>query len=197
MLSEQNIALKEWAIVCQALATGSQSIVVRKGGIDEGPAGFAPTHKEFWLLPTNFHQSSDALNDRGKQLLDNPNVLEAFSGSTEEIYSVRRYVEVDSFYRVQNEDQLEQLQSMQVLSPDTVHMRFHYRDPGLWIMLLRVYENEQVYQISNSEHIAGCRSWVDLPQPLPVSSPAPVLDESRFQSEKERLQLAFPKPETL
>ena len=86
---------------------------------------------------------------------------------------------------------------MQILSPDTVHMRFHYRSPGLWIMLLRVYENEQVYQISNSEHIAGCRSWVDLPQALPLSAPTPVLDESRFQSEKERLQSAFPKPETL
>lgn len=195
MLSEQNISLKEWAIVCQALATGTQTILVRKGGIDEGPAGFAPTYPEFWLLPTNFHQSSDALNETGKKLFEHPEVLEAFSGSTEEVFPVRRYAVVDSFYRIHKEEQLDKLQELQILSPDTIHMRFHYREPGLWVMLLKVYENEQVYPVPNSEHIAGCHSWVELPQQLPVAVSEPILDAETFQQQKEILLSSFPAPE--
>ena len=33
-----SIAFKEWAGVCAALAEGRQSLIVRKGGIAEGPA---------------------------------------------------------------------------------------------------------------------------------------------------------------
>ena len=44
------IAFKEWAGVCQALGDGRQTIIVRKGGIDEGPAGFRPEHRGFLAL---------------------------------------------------------------------------------------------------------------------------------------------------
>ena len=52
------IALKEWAAVCEALAAGRQTILLRKGGIAEGPGGFRPEHSEFWLLPTWFHAAA-------------------------------------------------------------------------------------------------------------------------------------------
>ena len=55
------IAFKEWAAVCAALAAGRQTIILRKGGIAEGPAGFVPQHGQFWLLPTRFHQRPEKL----------------------------------------------------------------------------------------------------------------------------------------
>ncbi len=51
------MALKEWAAVCQALAVGRQTILLRKGGIAEGPGGFRAEHDAFWLLPTYFHEA--------------------------------------------------------------------------------------------------------------------------------------------
>src|SRR5690242_14612220 len=55
------VAFKEWAGVCAALATGRQSLILRKGGIAEGPEGFAPEHTSFWLYPTHVHEAEQGL----------------------------------------------------------------------------------------------------------------------------------------
>ncbi len=52
-------AFKEWAIVCEALGGGRQSLILRKGGIAEGRDGFAFLHREFFLFPTRFHETLD------------------------------------------------------------------------------------------------------------------------------------------
>ncbi len=53
-------AFKEWAAVCAALSAGRQTVILRKGGIAEGPGGFQPEHGEFWLLPTRFTSGQSA-----------------------------------------------------------------------------------------------------------------------------------------
>ena len=67
--SVQSDALKEWAVVCRALETGRQSILLRKGGIDEGPHGFRMRYREFWLLPTRFHEGAESLGPGHASLL--------------------------------------------------------------------------------------------------------------------------------
>ena len=52
----ESVGFKEWAIVCEALGRGEQSIIVRKGGIAEGRDGFTFRHAEFFLCPTYFHE---------------------------------------------------------------------------------------------------------------------------------------------
>ncbi len=46
-----NVAFKEWAVVCDAILAGRQSVLIRKGGIAEGRAGFEFRHTEFELFP--------------------------------------------------------------------------------------------------------------------------------------------------
>src|SRR5438552_8799199 len=52
----ESIGFKEWSLVCDALGHGTQLVVLRKGGIAEGRAGFAFRHPEFFLFPTFFHE---------------------------------------------------------------------------------------------------------------------------------------------
>ena len=70
MRTENSIALKEWAAVCLALSDGRQSLLLRKGGIAEGRGGFRMEHDEFWLFPTQFHQSPEQLTPGTSDLLD-------------------------------------------------------------------------------------------------------------------------------
>ena len=56
-----SIGFKEWALICDALGRGEQSIILRKGGIAEGRAGFRFQHEEFLLLPTLFHEQVNKL----------------------------------------------------------------------------------------------------------------------------------------
>ena len=64
------IALKEWGVVCRALATGVQAVLLRKGGISEPGGVFRCEHDEFWLYPTRFHQGAESLTPAGAALLD-------------------------------------------------------------------------------------------------------------------------------
>lgn len=52
----ESTGFKEWALVCEALGRGRQSIILRKGGIAEGRDGFSFRHNEFFLFPTWFHE---------------------------------------------------------------------------------------------------------------------------------------------
>src|ERR1044071_2127888 len=54
-------ALKEWAVVCKALETGRQVVILRKGGILEYKQGFEVKHEKFLMFPTFEHQSKDSL----------------------------------------------------------------------------------------------------------------------------------------
>src|SRR5271168_3292250 len=58
-----NVALKEWASVVTALASGRQILLLRKGGILEQSTRnrFSITHNEFVFFPTYLHQSRGEL----------------------------------------------------------------------------------------------------------------------------------------
>src|SRR4026207_2423284 len=49
-----SVAFKEWAVICETLAAGRQTVILRKGGIAEEGGLFRPEHSEFLLYPTYF-----------------------------------------------------------------------------------------------------------------------------------------------
>ncbi len=57
------IAFKEWQVVCDALASGRQTILLRKGGIHEGREGFSFAHESFFVFPTRFHAQGDQVRE--------------------------------------------------------------------------------------------------------------------------------------
>src|SRR5690606_6397811 len=58
-----DIALKEWAVICELLLTGELAILLRKGGIHErgGPGVFELEHPRFVLYPSWAHQKPGML----------------------------------------------------------------------------------------------------------------------------------------
>ena len=53
------VALKEWAALVAALGEGKQTVLLRKGGIREGP--FKAPASSFYLFPTSFHSEGRLL----------------------------------------------------------------------------------------------------------------------------------------
>ncbi len=174
-----DIAFKEWAAICEALAIGQQTIILRKGGIHEGHAGFRVAHRHFWLFPTYLHQEAD----REKLV---PEAWPVLKSTAEERLADDRIplnllAVVTDVIELQDEQQLPQLAGWHWWSARTVLERFHYRQPGLFLLLVRTYKTPAVMEIPNSPHFAGCRSWVELPQPISTASLTPVIPESEFQ----------------
>lgn len=168
-LAANRIALKEWAIVTEALRRGTQRILLRKGGISEGPGGFRIEHNEFWLYPTQFHQTSDQIRVEIADQL--PSIPVPPMGQVPlDVYAVVTGVD---FCR----DEAEVLRRVpeQILSAETVRERFHYRNPGLYVVTLDVFVCDSVHWIEERSEYAGCRSWVPLAEEISTEGLHPVV----------------------
>src|SRR4029078_10883002 len=60
-----SVALKEWASVCDALESGRQIVLLRKGGIYEAAGEFELENPQFLLFPTYLHQNLNMLKPEG------------------------------------------------------------------------------------------------------------------------------------
>ena len=178
MLTENRWALKEWAVVCAALAQGRQTLMLRKGGIAEGPGGFRVEHPEFWLVPTRFHQSAAELQADAASLV----AAAAALMPPPDRLRLPLYAQVVDVRRIDVEAELDELIPQQVLSAPTIRDRFHYRQPGLWALLLRVYRVTPPPEIPDRAEYAGCHSWVELESPLAVPPLTPVLGDDEFRA---------------
>ena len=169
-------AFKEWAVICAALEQGRQTLILRKGGIDEGREGFRVEHGEFWLFPTSFHQQPDELIPEAWPLLE-----QARTDADPRCVRLSLYAVVQEVYHVQDLATLSRLSGRHIWSDKTVEQRFYYRSPGLFALVVRVYRRESPIEIENSPHMAGCKSWVDLPSPLPSDKLRPVLVDATWE----------------
>jgi hypothetical protein len=178
-----SIAFKEWAGVCDALAEGRQTIILRKGGISErpGPGAFVPEHDEFWLYPTAVHEAQQGLRLPGEDAAR----AHAGAGSTIPIGVLAR---VQWIGRVRDEALLPSLEPFHVLAAETVRGRFHYRTPGLWVLGTRIWRRQPPLEITATPAYAGCKTWVVLEEPLSTSGLVAALDDSDWSMRMARLR---------
>jgi len=178
MRSQQTrAALKEWAIVCRALADGRQTLLIRKGGIEEIKDGFQVTHRDFWLFPTYVHQKAADLI---------PAVHAEFAGvQPSQPYTdtvpFQLYATVEDVVKATDLERLRALEGCHILSWNCVASRFHYRNkPGVHVMTLRVYRAPKEFTLKNTPQYDGCVSWVDLDEALDTAGCTPVLSDADF-----------------
>lgn len=187
MLADCAIALKEWSILCTALAEGHSLLLLRKGGVAEGPRGFTVEHSEFWLLPTRFHQSAEELTSELAPRLAEAAAAPPPAGTLQ----LDLYAEVADLFRVEREEDLRRLEGWHGLSLQTARERFHYRRPGLTLLLLRVYRRPSPWTISDRPEYAGCHSWVRLDRSLPTTGLVPVMSAAEFERRRAELLAAL------
>ena len=139
-----NAALKEWAIVCRALADGRQTLLIRKGGIREIKDGFEVTHPRFWLFPTYVHQKEADLVPAMREEFLTVQAAPPAPGTV----PIQLYAEVADVFHVTDLDRLRHLTNRHILSWDCVASRFHYRNrPGVHVLLLRVFRRPDPFVV--------------------------------------------------
>lgn len=187
MQTVNSIAFKEWAVVCAALAAGRQSIILRKGGLAEGREGFRVQHGEFWILPTRFHQDASQLTADAQPLWRGVRESEPPPGE----FRIDLYAVVQHVFEVKEISQLKRLAGQHILSDETIEQRFHYRHPGLFVLLVRTYRVPRPYYLSDSPYIAGCKSWVELPTAHSTAAATAVLAAAEFERCAEQIGIAL------
>ncbi len=72
------------------------------------------------------------------------------------------------------------LDELHAWTPETVRQRFHYRTPGLYVLVVRTYRLPQPVGTAERPEYAGCKSWVELDTPVPTDGAEPVMGEGAF-----------------
>jgi hypothetical protein len=176
---QSSIGFKEWQVICDALATGRQSILLRKGGLHEGRQGFSFAHSSFFLFPTRFHAHSDQVREGEVQ------VLPEWQAGDE----IRITHHAETLWAVTLTDwaKVSALQPHHIYEDATVHERFDWQGKGMasgsiHVALVRVRKLVVPWCFPYETSYGGCRSWIQLPAPPAawLESAQPVLDDDRF-----------------
>ena len=154
----QPVAFKEWKLVCDVLATGEQSILLRKGGIAEGKSGFQWQHEDFFIMPTHFHEQAEQLKkDAGGKS------RELISADTDRV-AFSLFARTQFTGRLTKWEDVERLDVFHIWKPETIRSRFDWGDePGISWAQVEIWKLPEPWVLKNRKQFGGCRSWIDLP----------------------------------
>ncbi len=155
---------KEWQVICDALASGRQSIILRKGGIHEGREGFSFGAESFFLFPTRFHNQAEFVREGS--------VDPKPEWQPGETVAITHHADALWARTVTEWDRVAALEPFHVWSEDTVRQRFDWEGKGMsggsiHVALVRVRRLARPWEFPYATKYGGCRSWVDLPDPPP------------------------------
>ena len=184
----ERTALKEWAVLVDAMRHGEIAAMIRKGGIREQRAGFSVRHDRFLLYPTFFHEKASELAPRYASR------LEASRASKPEAGTIRldAVADVVGLWQVSDLETLRAIEGEHGMAWPAVESRFHYRNkPGVQVIAVRVSRLAAPVVVPETRRYLGCVSWVELDDGVDVTGAAPVLDDASLMMRVARLRNAL------
>lgn len=152
--------LREWQSVCDAIAAGQTQLLIRKGGIAEGRAGFELKKSFFGLLPTLFHQVKNAQPEADTP--EPPTVVSL----------ICQLVEA---FVVPSQTDLAPLAVLHAYGVDQLAARLNYKtERPLHLILVRPFRLRSPIELPAGSLKASCKSWVDVSLEKPMGGIEPV-----------------------
>lgn len=171
-----SIAFKEWQVICDALATGRQSILLRKGGIHEGREGFSFAHRSFHLFPTKFHAQKDHVREG--------DFIPEREWQVGDKFSITHHAMASFAVTLTDWSQVKELHPYHVYTEETLRERFDWEGKGMasgsiHLALVRVSKLPTPLELTYEKRFGGCRSWLEIDAEEPENA-LPILDEKAF-----------------
>jgi hypothetical protein len=167
--------LKEWAVAVRALESGETALVVRKGGIRE--KAFAVANRRFLLLPGYEHQKPELLKPEYRELLKEiPDLTD------EGPLRFTSFAEVRGAYEISEPESLAAIDPYHMWTPEYAESRYRWRPKKpLTVLVLRTYLLPEPVELPYSEVYGGCKSWIELEEPVSTEGAHPALSEEGFE----------------
>ncbi len=182
------IAFKEWAVIVDALGRGDQIVILRKGGISEGPGGFQVEHPLFLLFPTLFHQQRESVLPSAQARYDH---IAPHCASPERL-RVEFCVEISAWRSVDSLDAAGRLRGQHVWRDAVIADRFDWgMTKNIFALACRVHRLPAPVELPMLARYGGCKSWVELEQDIPTLGATPVLDDASFAAKLRRFHDAL------
>ena len=185
MLSKElTVALKEWAVVQRSLLEGHQIILLRKGGLIEETGDFDLHAKQFLLYPTYAHETErdGDLQPCFEQWLRE----EEGRRMPPDRIRIEAAAEVTDVVRVEDRAALLKLAPQHIWSPQFIHGRYNWEPyKPVFLLLLRVCRLATPKVLPVLRQYGGCRSWIELAEPISIEDALPAVSEERYARRRE------------
>lgn len=194
MTEPQVPALKEWAVIVDALMSGASIVDLRKGGIREEGRHFSLRAPRLWLYSSYEHQKPQLLKAEWRDRLEDIVRQTPPAG----LLRVEAWADIVATATVESPDGLGPIDDELIWTREYAEQRLHWKPKHpLWVLALRTYRLDEPLLVPWREEYRGCTSWVDLlglpPDPAALRS-TPALDDTAFEARLQALQAALPEP---
>jgi hypothetical protein len=169
-----SIALKEWAVLCDALLAGEQFVLLRKGGIHEEMGEFRLEHDRFLLFPTQLHQNPTMLKPAWASR------IESAPHEPDRIV-LSGWAAVSDVLQVRSREQIDRIEDQHIWDRPLIDMRFAYKPTKpLYLLLVRAFRLGSPVTIDNVPMYAGCVSWVPLERGIAIAQSVPAIGDAAW-----------------
>jgi hypothetical protein len=187
----ERTALKEWAVIVDALARGDICALIRKGGLREHRAGFSVRHDQFLFYPTFFHENPDELAPALRPRLSASNVR-----PPQGRIFISLMARVAHVWRVTDLQKLHAIDGMHGLAWQAVESRFNYRNnPVVHVVAVEMFGLPDPVSLPDLRRYQGCVSWVELDIGLDISEARHLHPKARITERIAQLRAALGEPE--
>ena len=185
-------ALREWAVIYDALLQGRQIVDLRKGGIHENNHRFALRSARFWLYPGYEHQRPDLLKPVFRPDLERVLRQAPPPGRIR----IPGWAEVVATAELSDPDSLRRLDDEFIWMHDYAAERLRWKPKQpLLLLVLRAYRLADPIDVPWRDQYRGCTSWADLIDlaPDPAALPSqPALSDAQFADRYAALRSRLP-----
>jgi hypothetical protein len=171
-----SVALKEWAVVVEAVLEGRQCLLLRKGELREVHREYKADHPGFLLYPTYEEQRPEQLLPAWHEKLRR---IEALRPDGSHVI-LKGYCEVEAVWHVRNVEKLQEPSPRMIWSLE--YLREVYPEETVFCALLvRAHRLAQAREIADPGRYAKCRTWVDLLDEISIEGARPVVTDEAFR----------------
>ncbi len=183
-------ALKEWNVAVNALAGGETILLLRKGGIREQAGQFNVADKQVLLYPTFEHQQPDLLKSDFASL-----VKTVESGWHPETIIIGSWAQITDVFLVAWEPAIAALFPYHIWNERFVSDRLKWKqNQPIYILLLRAYRLAEIREIPYIPEYGGCRSWIDLADPISLEGSEAVLSDHEYIERSNQIRTLIANP---
>jgi len=178
------VALKEWAVVQRALLEGHQLILLRKGGLIEETGDFDLRARRCVLFPTYLHET--------ERLGDIQPCFASWLREEEEgkpAHAEARLecaLTVTDIVRVDDRARLKRLSPTHIWNDQFIDGRYEWEPyKPVFALIVRAYRLAEPVVVPVRQEYGGCRSWIDLAEPISTAGATPAIADDFFARRRE------------
>jgi len=165
-------ALKEWASVIDALGSGAQIVLIRKGGLADQSFGIEA--QRFYLFPTNYHDAGGA---------EPPHVR------------ITHWAEAVKTWQIRDAAMLPRLEAVTILDSAAIETRYRFRpDQAINVIAVRAYRLASPTDVVMKPEYSGCRSWVSIDEEIDIDGSIAALSDHDLDAQINAIDMLLAEP---